>query len=60
MKSFAYNGCALWNALPQNDRDAKTVSSFKDITNEHIFNLCKCVLVNLFYTYTVYTEYSSY
>ena len=38
MKSFAYNGCTLWNALPQIARDAKTVSSFKKITNEHIFN----------------------
>lgn len=38
MKSFAYNGCTLWNALPQIARDAKTVASFKNIINEHIFN----------------------
>jgi len=53
MKSFAYNGCTLWNALPQNAWDAKTVSSFKDITNEHILILCKCVLFSLFLTNTV-------
>jgi len=27
--SFAYNGCKLWNNLPQNVRDASTISSFK-------------------------------
>ena len=62
MKSFAYNGCTLWNALPQNDaKDMPKLCHLLKTSPMNIFLiLCKCALVNLFYTYTVYTEYSSY
>ena len=38
-KSFAYNGCSLWNSLPQDIRDAKNISSFKFRVKEHFLNL---------------------
>ena len=36
--SFAYNGCTLWNSLPQNIRDATNISSFKNKAKEHLIS----------------------
>lgn len=37
-KSFAFNGCNLWNSLPQDVRDAKSISSFKSKVKEHLLS----------------------
>ena len=40
-KSFAYNGCSLWNSLPQNARDVNSSFSFKIYDKQHF--LCAVV-----------------
>ena len=37
-KTFAYNGCCLWNSLPQSIRDARTISCFKSKLKKHLIN----------------------
>ena len=37
-KSFAFNGCTLWNSLPQHIRDAKSIPSFKHSVREHFLS----------------------
>jgi hypothetical protein len=38
-KTFAFNGCCLWNSLPQNIRDAHTISCFKSKLKQHLIDL---------------------
>ena len=35
-KTFAYQGCYLWNSLPQFVRDSKNVSAFKSNAKKHL------------------------
>ena len=35
-KTFAFNGCCLWNYLPQNIRDVRTISCFKSELKKHL------------------------
>ena len=37
-RSFAYNGCSLWNSLPQHVRDASNIPCFKAKVKEHFFS----------------------
>ena len=38
-KTFAFNGCCLWNSLPQHIRDAHTISCFKSKLKQHLIDL---------------------
>ena len=38
-KTFLYNGCMLWNGLPQVVRDAKTLSAFKVKVKDHFLSI---------------------
>jgi len=35
-KTFAYQGCYLWNLLPQFVRNSKNVSAFKSNAKQHL------------------------
>lgn len=37
-RSFAFNGCNLWNCIPQDARDAKTLSAFKFKVKNYFLN----------------------
>lgn len=47
-KSFSYNGCHLWNQLPDNIRNANSLSQFKNVLKQWTGPKCKCSMCNIF------------
>ena len=41
-KTFAYNGCILWNSLPQEIRDIRSISTFKSKVKSHLLQMHYC------------------
>ena len=37
-KSFAYRGCSLWNGLPQDIRNIKSLNKFKSSVKAHLLD----------------------
>ena len=38
-KSFAYNGCILWNDLPNSIKEIEGINNFKMAVKEHFLDL---------------------
>ena len=38
--SFAFMGPGIWNGLPKNLKEAKSIEQFKSLIKTHLFKLC--------------------
>ena len=48
IRSLSFMGSLIWNKLPMNVKDAKTLLQFKTLLNNLATNICHCQICNIY------------